>query len=259
LCKVIKNHEAVFISGKGITHEYLIKAVAQQMGSAHEANGLEPALVDMRQIFITGVEPYKQILAFDAELALQIAERVFDEAEKKIGFQRQRHSQNYGNLSVTLRIQLKQRLVGKLQLFNVHSHINEVDMLFEIFPETIAITIKKKGEVVKEVSIKHPTTLQSDTDIAILFSYCSYAKQYHIVIDGKAQDDGVKCDIGWLHAGDFSGKAIEGYKDFVEGGILLHGRLLSPRECLEILGLPPNLYGLLKPKEELQNDSVFPS
>lgn len=258
LREIIKNYEAVLISGKGLTHEYLIKAIAQQMGSAHEDDGLEPALVDMRQIFINGVEPYKQLLAIDAELTMQIAERVIDEAEKKLGFHRKQHSRDYGNLSVTVRFRLKQKLIGKIRLFKMHSFINEVDIICEACPQSLLFTLKKNN--VKEITIKYPDDLQYNADIAVLFSYCSYAKKFHIVINGKPQDDdGVDYDIGWLHAGDFRCEPIDGYKDFVEGGILLHERLLSSRECLDVLELPPNLHGLLKPIEELRNDRIFPS
>lgn len=260
LREIIKKYEAVFISGKGLTHEYLIKAIAQQMGSAHEDDGLEPALVDMRQIFINGVEPYNQLLAIEAELTIQIAERVFDEAENKVRFHRKQHSRDYGNLSVTVRFRLKQKLIGKIRLFKMHSFINEVNIICDACPQSLLFTLKKKGNVVKEITIKYPDVLQYNADTAVLFSYCSYAKKFHIVINGKPQDDdGLDCNIGWFHAGDFWCEPIDGYKDFVQGGILLHERLLSPRECLDVLELPPNLYGLLKPIEELRNDRIFPS
>ena len=260
LREIIKNCEAVFISGKGLTHEYLIKAVAQQMGSAHEDDGIEPALVDMSQIFINGVEPYKQLLAIDAKLAIQIAERVLDVAEKKTGFRRKQYSSDDGNLSITARFRLKQKLTGRIQFFKMYSFINDIDIICEACPQSLLFTLKKNGLVAREISVQYPKNLKQNADIAILFSYCSYAKKYHIVINGEARDDdGVDCDAGWIHARDFHCEPIQGYKDFVEGGILLHERLLSPRKCLDVLELPPNLYGLLKPVEELTNKNIFPS
>ena len=52
---VIKEGEAVVALGKPLTHEYLIKAIAQQMGSAHEDEGIEPALTQLAGVFINGV------------------------------------------------------------------------------------------------------------------------------------------------------------------------------------------------------------
>lgn len=54
LQEVIKEDEALVAVGKPLTHEYLIKAVAQQMGSAHEDEGLELALAQLSTIFING-------------------------------------------------------------------------------------------------------------------------------------------------------------------------------------------------------------
>ncbi len=257
LREVIKKHEAVFISGRYLTHEYLIKAIAQQMGSAHEDDGLEIVLADISKIFANGSEPYKKILAIDAELTIQIAERVFNEAEKRVGFLRKQHSQNYGDLSVAVRFVLKQKLAGKIQLFKAHSVISSVDIICDACPQSLLFTLKKKENIIREIIVKYSNTLQNNN--AVLFSYCSRAKKYHIVINGNPQDDdGIDCDIGWFHAEDFRCELISNHEYFVEGGILLYGRLLNTSECLEVLKLPPNLYGLWKSVEELKNNRVFP-
>lgn len=76
LKEVIKDSEALVAAGKPLTHEQLIKKVAEQMGMSHEADGLEPAIVNLKSIFIGGVEPIVLVLATDAELTLEIGERV---------------------------------------------------------------------------------------------------------------------------------------------------------------------------------------
>ena len=88
LRSIIEKEEAVFVLGEGLTHEYLIKAVAQQMGSAHEDEGLEPSLVELQQIFVNGVQPYVPILKADADLTLELGTRVLDIAERERGFVR---------------------------------------------------------------------------------------------------------------------------------------------------------------------------
>lgn len=88
LREVIKTCEAVVVSGQTLTHEYLIKAVAQQMGSAHEDDGLEPALSDLAQILVQGVQPYVQILSNDADLVLEVGDRVLNEAIANFGYTR---------------------------------------------------------------------------------------------------------------------------------------------------------------------------
>ena len=50
LRQIIKEIEAVLVAGEGHTHENLIRAVAQQMGSAHEDEGVDPHLVQLTRI-----------------------------------------------------------------------------------------------------------------------------------------------------------------------------------------------------------------
>ena len=83
---MLKKGDAIIVLGKQLTHEYLIKVIAQQMGSAHEDEGLEEVLVEMRNIFVNGVQPYIPILAADAELTLEVGSRVLDKAERKLLF-----------------------------------------------------------------------------------------------------------------------------------------------------------------------------
>ena len=85
---MLKKGDAIIVLGKQLTHEYLIKVIAQQMGSAHEDEGLEEVLVEMRDIFVTGVQPYIPILAADADLTLEVGSRVLDKAERKLLFVR---------------------------------------------------------------------------------------------------------------------------------------------------------------------------
>jgi len=85
---MLKKGDAIIVLGKQWTHEYLIKAIAQQMGSAHEDEGLEEVLVEMKDIFVNGVQPYIPILAADADLTLEVGSRVLNEAERKLLFVR---------------------------------------------------------------------------------------------------------------------------------------------------------------------------
>ena len=48
---IIKDNEAAYISGKGLTYEHLIKAVSQQMGSAHEDDGVDPHIAEFYEVF----------------------------------------------------------------------------------------------------------------------------------------------------------------------------------------------------------------
>jgi hypothetical protein len=258
---LIKEHEAVFISGKGLTHEYLIKVIAQQMGSAHEDNGIEPTLVELGQIFFNGVEPYVPILAMDAKLTLQVGERVLEEAEEKVGFKRQTRAKDYGNLSIVVRFGLRQTVAGRIPLFRMRSYVSEVEIACLSGPLSLVFEVKKKGNVVKEIYAQYPDEWQFNTDAVFVFSYCSHKRLAHAISNDKSQDDGIECDIGYFHANEIRLEEVtKGYEEFVyKQFVLSYAQLLSPKDCLGILDLPPDAYGLWKFEDEAQQDEVFPT
>jgi hypothetical protein len=91
---VIKVAEAVVAAGKTYTHELLIKAIAQQLGTAHESEDVEIGLATMEAIFINGVNPFVPVLILDAELVLEVGERVLAAAEARGLFRRKRPPEN---------------------------------------------------------------------------------------------------------------------------------------------------------------------
>lgn len=94
LRKIIKNCEAVYISGEGITHETLIRHVAQQMGSAHEDDGVDPHLAELSEILFSGKQPFIQVLTSDAYLVLEVGERLIKQAEKIKDFERKKRQRS---------------------------------------------------------------------------------------------------------------------------------------------------------------------
>jgi hypothetical protein len=86
--ELVKELHAVFVSHKCLTHEQLIKVVANQIGSAHEDDEIDCELYDLGQIFMNGAEPYIPILVKDADFTLEIGERVFKKSEKEHGYQK---------------------------------------------------------------------------------------------------------------------------------------------------------------------------
>lgn len=84
---IIKNHEAVFVAGQGVTHEVLIKWVSQQVGSAHEGDAVGPVLAELNAIRIANVQPFFDILHSDAVLTIDVGERVLRRAVGDLGYQ----------------------------------------------------------------------------------------------------------------------------------------------------------------------------
>lgn len=86
---IIKECEALVVSGTGYTHENLIRAVAEQMGSAHEDDGAAPHLIELSGTIVSNQPALIHVLMSDAELVLEVGERVLSDAAGRGSFVRQ--------------------------------------------------------------------------------------------------------------------------------------------------------------------------
>jgi len=250
LKNVIKSCEAVFVAGKGLTHEYLIKAVAQQMGSSHELDSIETTLAKLKQIFINGVQPYVPVLALDSELVLQIGERVFEMAEKRLEFIRKDHESESCNFSIALRFGYYELPANKTMIVAMQSFVSEVEFVFSLSKTTIDCSIYKSGKEIKTLSLNHPSSnWKPKEDAVIVISYSSKARQIHIIMNGVNQDNGIPCDIGWVHVEHLKPTGIPKSEDYpvYRQFLFTYCRLLSSREAKSLLEL------------EIQNDGNWKS
>jgi hypothetical protein len=245
---VIKEYEALIVSGNSLTHEDLIKKIAQQMGTAHEDDGIEPALVDLKAILINGIESFVPVLATDAEYTLEI------------GFKRQHHKYNYGNVSIVLCLRIKKLLAGRLILFVFRSYTSDVDIVCSAGPAGVTFSFKKHGKLVGELLSTYPNDWKPGNDAVFVFSYCSKTLQARTITNGEAHETVVSFDLGWFHASDLylEQKDVE-YIDFVEKQfVCTYERLLSSEDSKGLHELPPNGYGLWKFSDEIEEQGVFP-
>jgi len=257
---IIKDCEALIVAGKPMTHEYLIKALAQQMGTAHEADGLEPALVDLKSILINGIEPFVPTLSTDAELTLEVGERILEHAEQHVGFRRQHHRHNYGNVSIALRLHMKKLLAGRISLVSFRSYISDVDIVCFASPTGVIFNLNKHGKHIGELLSTYPNDWEPGHDAVFVFSYCSATRQTRTITNGDAHEIVDSLDLGWLHASDLylEQNNVE-HIDFIEKKFLLtYERLLSSKDCKGLYELPPNGYGLWKHSDELEKQGAFP-
>jgi len=237
LRKVIKYCDAIFVTGKGLTHEYLIKAIAQQIGSAHEDNAIELPLATLKAMFINGTKPYIPILTLVAELALQVGERVITAAESDLDFKRKIRQPDDGNMSIVVRMGYWNMPTDKTMIVTCRSFIAEIEFVFSLSGEQITVDVLQRGTEKKVICLKHPPNWQPKCDVVIVLSYSSRIKQIHAILNGKSQDDGIPCDIGWVHAKDLvptnipKGQDYPIYRQF----FLTYDHLLSPHETEVLL------------------------
>ena len=258
--EIIKETQALVAGGKPFTHEYLIKAVTQQMGSAHEDDGLEEMLVDLKSIFINGVEPFVSVLATDAKLTLDVGERVLEKAETKHNYKRHHHKREYGNLSIVVSFRIKQKVLGSITLFVFRSYIGDIIISISAAPTGVEFSIKKHGTIVGEFLAKYPDEFCEGDHVTFIFSYCSRTKQARTIINGLASNLINTKDMGWVHVSDFVLESNNNdHSDFIEQFYMLaYERLLSSKDSSDFSELPPNGYGIWKYSEEIEEQGVFP-
>lgn len=85
----IQQHEALFIDGESISHEYLISRLANETGVAHEADGVSRSIAKLNAMLVGDVQSYFSVVDSDARLTLEIGERVIQTASLH-GYKRQR-------------------------------------------------------------------------------------------------------------------------------------------------------------------------
>lgn len=256
---LIKKIDAVLVVGKPLTHEYLIKAVAQQMGAAHEGDEVEPALVQLDRILLNGVGPITGVLAIDSELTLEVGERVLEAGESK-GIQlRQVHDHDYGNVSIVIRLKVIKQPTTPLLLYRFKSYGPGIVIDCAATSLGVVFTLIKHGAELSRLHVSYPTNQFPGADFVVVISYCSSASRVRTVTS-RGVVETKDCDLGWLHASDLKTSIEDGLDGLVELGFMLtFRRLLPTKDVVELQDLPSDGYGIWKPKGELDAQGPFPA
>lgn len=260
LKEIIKERQALVAGGKPFTHEYLIKAISQQMGSAHEDDGIEQMLVDIRSIFINGETPHVPVLITDSELTLEIGERVLEKAEASLNYKRPHHSHNYGNLSIVASLKISKVVLGRIFLFSFRSYVGNVNISVSAMPIGIEFAIEKNGRLVESLVSNLSKNILESSHSVFTFSYCSRTGEARTIVDGAASDLVKISELGWVHTSDL--KLEMGKRANTEMlelfYILCYEKLLSSSHSKGLSELPPDGHGIWEYSEKLENRGAFP-
>jgi|GEM_PF-1283587 len=259
---VIKNCEAIYVAqlkDEVFTHERLIGAIAGQMGGAHEAEGLDHTLVQLNNILVNHRQLYYQVLAFDAELALQIGERVLDHAEKYCGYRRALRPAEFGDSTFLIRFARRDMIFSRIPIVTFPSPIAEASITFSAGPRSAIFTLVKRDATVAELEAHYPAEWLHDHDAMFTFSYSSGHRKARTITNDLTSDELVECNFGWFDARELGPpQTHRGAEHFVTVKCLpIYQRLLSPRECRQLLELSPDGRELRRPTPE--PSGPFPS
>ncbi len=265
LREVFEQREAVYlptVQEKVLTHQSLMKAVAQQVGSAHEDEGIDPDLARLSRVSFAGQRGYSHILKQDAEFSLQVGERVLDTAETKGLHQRtyrkRDNGESCGDLTLIARLARRELIAGELNILRFRSHISEVDVSLKLRPQTVEFEVMKRGHHVCTLNGDHPVGWGPENDASFAFCYSTAERKARIMLNGIPLPS-VDCNAGWISAGEFSPPVIQTCAEspVMLGPILAYGRHVLPDECQQLLGFSRDLREMLERKPS-PPDSPFP-
>jgi hypothetical protein len=239
---IIKECEAVWTLGmKSYTHAQLIKAVAEEVGSAHEDEGIEPGLSAIENILINGVAPYVPILAVNAELTLEVGERVLEHADAVGGYRRRRFSPP---ITMSLHMRLRERPAGSVSLAIFTSAVTGVAVFASLTPGFILFSVTKRGMPPLKLATPVPESWAAGQDAVFCLCYEHNKKRLHTLSPGLTGDLIEGCDLGFLEA-DLRPETSGTAKPYVEMvAAYIHVRVFSPDEVAhihEILVEPPRV------------------
>ena len=194
---IIKECEGIYVSGNGHTHEKLIAAFAEQMGSAHEDDGVDPHLVELGGVLIGNLPLLTRILDSDADFVSEVGNRVLSSANESSGYCRKSRLHTLIEANSAIESQAEaghfEDVIGDVgaegtfyQLY-VHSHpdwrTNNNDYSFDtIVKGSLSIEAKKHSDCTFEITIagiteqplkiRQPITkAATHNDVGVAFSW----------------------------------------------------------------------------------------
>jgi hypothetical protein len=88
LKEIVKNSEAIMVSGDTHTYENLIRSISEQMGSAHEDEGVTPFLVELSNTVLSDQAALSATLISIADLVIEVGERILGQVVNDSDFSR---------------------------------------------------------------------------------------------------------------------------------------------------------------------------
>lgn len=235
---VVKCDEAAYALGKRLTHEEIIRKVAEQIGSAHADPGVDPQLATLGELLIHGRAPYFPILALLAELALEVGERVLRHAVGAGRFRRRRHSRPF---SIVAHIVLRERPLVRVPIVTMRSHIAALTVEAQVGPSELVFGLTRPGHDTIQLGSPLGSAWDQAQDAASCLGYDHQSKRLTVTGPNSAGDTIEECDLGYVDVRELEQpRSVEGHAQHLAiKAIHTHQRLFTPPELTQLLGTRP--------------------
>lgn len=194
---IIKTGEALRYRGVSITYEQYIKILSQQVGAAHEAEAVDPVVIALREYSSRGSLHAYDILAFLAEVTLQLGERAL-KAAQGAGLYSRCPRPGFGDISLTLITAPRQIVDNERLSFIFGSHISELYIEFLIDCKCWQINLFRSPEYSLQQIAGAP--VENENPLGLTFQYSSNKQLARILRSESEAFKPFELNLGWLDA-----------------------------------------------------------
>ena len=225
LRQLIQEAEAIWVLGmKSYTYERLIRAIAEQAGSAHEDPGIEPGLSAAESLLINGAGVYVPAIAMAALLTLEVGERVIAGAVAAGRYRRRRFAEP---LSMTFHLRLLATPAAYEAVGRFRSYIQNTEILGSLGPTSFRWQVVWGGHA-REIYCPVADGMTPGTELGFSLAYDDQSSQvYGVSAAGMEQLEG--WHLGELRT-DLAFEIGPRNPYFRRRAVYLHDRVLEPRD-----------------------------
>jgi len=234
---LVKECLGAYSLGKTFTHEQLIKKIAEQVGSAHIDDGVEPALAAMEEFLVSGQPTYFPTLAFLAQLTLEVGERVIAAAVASGRFKRRRFSTP---ITMSVHFRLIEIPLGRVPIVSFDLRTSAIKLDTCVTPRTFPYTLTKYGQTPIHARVPNPLEWEGQ-DVVFCLSY-DHANRVLQTAGPTCDGDRMEnCDLGfvWASEREFAGPCFhEESEDYVVyKGFCVHRGMMTTHEARQMADL----------------------
>jgi len=257
---LLRNCQAAYLRGKELTHDWLIRAVAEEIGSAHEDEGIEPDLEDVRSVVLAGQPLLATSLLMLGELVLHVGARTLSEAEAKLQRRCKVRPPGSGDVTLVVRLALRQHVAGPVPVAAFHSYVSAVTIACSAAPGALVWTLRRDQDALGEARVPYPFGSELGKEAVFSLAYSSGTREAVVGVGGSRVARTTVRDLVWLDGWSLIlERPEEVSREFVSAHYaLVYERLLGPHDWDEFAKLPPDLHGLWLYPHEVESGKPPP-
>jgi hypothetical protein len=192
---LVKTCLGAYTLGKSFTHEQLIKKIAEQIGSAHIDDGLEPGLATMEELLVSGRPTYSSTLAMLASLTLEVGERIIATAVERGIFKRRRYSPPF---TLSVHGSLLEIPLGKVPIVSFELYASAIRLDAYMTPQSFLYVVSKRGRTSLNLAVLYPKQWRVGEEAIFCLSYDHAATFLQVIGPNQKGDRQEDCDLGFI-------------------------------------------------------------